>query len=254
MARLAGLDVSKWQIRTPPLKGQAFGFARASYASGVDGRYAQHVRAFRAAGLVVGAYHFGVGGAQASIASQVAVFASVAKNADILALDLERNTRVRKKVDGELVWHQLPTMTRAEGRLFIALLRLQLPRKTILLYSSRGTWPGDLGQDANWIADYSAGARVARRPLTRLKWAFWQYTSKPWDRNEFNGDLTALRRLAGQVAPAPAKPKPAPVAGRTIAALKGYIRKLAAVKRPTRAQIAKLAAYRKRLTEYLKRA
>lgn len=179
---LDGIDVSKWQRTTPPLTGLAFAFARASYATTPDPLYSRHVAAFRKAGLVVGAYHFGVG--FASPADQVDAFLRVAPDADLLALDLERD--------------RTQTMTAAQGREFIARLRQRVPGKAILLYSSRGTWPGDLGQDANWIADYTLAARMARRPLTRLPWAFWQWTSRPWDRDRFNGDLAALRALAGR--------------------------------------------------------
>ncbi len=178
---LEGIDVSKWQRTTPPLTGLAFAFARATYATTADPMYATHVAAFRKASIVVGAYHFGVG--FRPVASQVDAFLGVARDADLLALDLERDST--------------QTMTAAQGREFIARLRQRAPGKTILLYSSRGTWPGDLGQDANWIADYTLAARVARRPLTKLPWAFWQWTSRPWDRDKFNGDLAALRALVG---------------------------------------------------------
>jgi len=178
---LDGIDVSKWQRSTPSLAGLAFAFARATYATTADPMYATHVAAFRKAGLVVGAYHFGVGFEYAS--AQVDAFLRVATDADLLALDLERDST--------------QTMTAAQGREFIARLRQRAPGKTVLLYSSRGTWPGDLGQDANWIADYTLAARLAHRPLTKLPWAFWQYTSRPWDRDKFNGDLAALRQLVG---------------------------------------------------------
>jgi hypothetical protein len=171
-----------------------------------------HVANFRKAGIVVGAYHFGVGAKQASIPAQVAAFAKASTGADVLILDLERNSRVRRTVDGKLVWVQLPTMTRTEGREFIRRLRAAVPAKPtllaapILLYSSRGTWPGELGQDANWVADYTGDPN---RPgvSPRIPWAFWQWTSTPWDKNRFNGDLAALRKLASFASP---PPQPAP--------------------------------------------
>lgn len=178
---LDGIDVSHWQTRTPPLTGLEFAFARATYGTSPDNRYGMHVTAFRRAGLIVGAYHFGVGFVDP--AAQARTFYSVARNADIFVLDLERDTR--------------QTMSRDQGRVFIRELRRLAPGKSILLYSSRGTWPGDLGQDANWVADYVGRPdRVGVRP--RIPWAFWQYTSRPWDKNWFNGDLDALRRLAGK--------------------------------------------------------
>lgn len=225
MARLEGPDFSKWQPLTPPLTGQSFAFARATYATSPDLKFGMHVANFRKAGLAfIGAYHFGVGAAQAAIADQVTAFlrAAVPWNVDGLVLDVERNNRVRERnAEGEWVWRQLPTMTRTEGREFIRLLRVKVPGKPILLYSSRGTWPGDLGQDANWIADYTLAARVVRRPLTRLPWAFWQWTNSPWDRNYFNGDLAALRRLAGSRLAKPPAVTPPKASGQTVTVPKG---------------------------------
>jgi hypothetical protein len=186
---LDGIDISKWQPTTPPLAGQSFAFARATYATTVDPKYAMHVANFRRAGLVVGAYHFGVG--FVTPLAQVKAFVAVAKDADLLVLDLERDTT--------------KTMTRAQGREFIRRLRAAAPGKTILLYSSRGTWPGDLGQDANWVADYTGQPdRVGVSP--RIPWAFWQWTSRPWDKNRFAGDLAELRALARVTKPVPQPP------------------------------------------------
>lgn len=238
MTRLDGIDVSRWQARTPDLTGLSFAFARATYATTVDARYAAHTAAFRAAGLVIGAYHFGVGGAQAPIPAQVEAFLRIAADADLLALDLERN--------GNGV-----SMTQAEARAFIAAVHARGRR--IGLYHSRSGFP-NLGQDWNWIADYTDLAQRLGRPATTVPWAFWQWTSRGGlggaglDRNWFNGDRAALERLAAR------QPVPAPVSPGTIAALRGYIATLSAVKRPSAAVRTKLAEYRRRLTEYLRRS
>lgn len=239
MTRLAGIDVSRWQTRTPDLSGLSFAFARATYGVTADARYAAHTAAFRAAGLVVGAYHFGVGGAQAPIPAQVEAFLRVAGDADLLALDLERNGSG-------------PTMTQAEARTFIASVHGRGRR--IGLYASRSGFPARLGQDWDWIADYTALAARLGRPATTVPWTFWQWTSRGGpggsglDRDWFNGDLTALRQLAGKE-----PERPAPVSPGTIADLRRYIAKLAAVKRPTAAVRSKLAEYRSRLVDYLRR-
>jgi hypothetical protein len=188
---LDGIDISKYQRTTPPLAGLSFAFARATYATTVDPKYAMHVANFRRAGIVVGAYHFGVG--FVTPLAQVKAFIAVAKEADVLVLDLERDST--------------KTMTRAQGREFIRRLRAAAPGKTILLYSSRGTWPGDLGQDANWVADYTGQPdRAGVSP--RIPWAFWQWTSRPWDKNRFKGDQAALRKLASLASPPPPQPAP----------------------------------------------
>jgi len=240
---LNGIDISHYQPTTPSLAGRAFVIVKASNGDDKDSRYDYHVANIRRAGLVVGAYHFGVGAAQASIRSQVAAFVAAATGADILALDVERNVRVRRTVDGVVVWVQLPSITRAEAREFIRLLRPRASGRKILLYSSRGTWPGDLGQDANWVADYTGDPN---RPgvSPRIKWTFWQHTSTPYDLNRFNGTKAQLRAFAGLPAPVPAS---------TLARLRGYIAKLAAVVKPTADQRTKLAEYRARLKAYLKR-
>ena len=62
MTALRGIDVSQWQPKTPDLSGLAFAFARATYGTGTDPVYATHAANFRKAGIVVGAYAFGVNG------------------------------------------------------------------------------------------------------------------------------------------------------------------------------------------------
>lgn len=242
---LNGIDVSKYN-GDANLEGLDFAIVRATYGSTPDPKFTHHLLRFRAAGLPTGAYHFGVGGTQTTITAQASAFLVASKAADFFALDMEANWL--RRADGTR--YLGPTMTKDEGRKFILLLRAGAPGKKILLYSSRGTWPGDLGQDANWVADYAGRPdRLSTRP--RIKWLFWQYQGHPLDRNKFNGDLGALLWFAGKgPAPTPAVP---PVPAKTLAALRRLIANLAAVSRPTASQRSKLAAYQKRLIEYLKR-
>lgn len=215
---IKGIDLSHHQDRTPSLAGLGFVFVRATYGGSPDGRYARHVAAARAAGLVVGAYHFGVGGAQASVTAQVDAFLATAKDADVLALDLERNVLRGGRIG--------PTMTRDEAKAFIAAVHARDPRK-ILLYHSRSGFP-NLGQDGNWIAQWGG------TPPKGIPWAFWQYRGSPLDLNLFNGDRATLLRLIG--------PDP------TVRARLGeYIARLTAVARPSSAQRAKLVEYLGRL-------
>lgn len=170
----AGIDISKWQATTPSLTGLDFAFARSTYATTVDPKYAMHTAAFRAAGLVVGAYHFGVG--FVSPAEQVRAFLAVAKNADLLALDLERDSTA--------------TMTAAQAREFIA--AIHAAGRTVGLYHSRSGFPS-LGQDWNWVAKWGTTP-------PDMTWAFWQWQGSPLDRDKFNGDITKLRQLIPQEA------------------------------------------------------
>lgn len=169
---LEGIDVSKWQPRTPGLTGLGFAFARATYATSPDERYAQHTAAFRAADIAAGAYHFGTG--FVAVPRQVEAFLETAGDADLLALDWETD--------------RAKTMTRAQAREFIA--AVQATGRRIGLYASR-SWFRDLGQDWHWVAQW--GPRAPDRP-----WHFWQYQGSPLDRNRFNGDRAALARLIGR--------------------------------------------------------
>lgn len=187
MAYLNGIDVSRWQTNTPGLYGQSFAFARATYGTTRDLKYSMHVTNFKRAGIVTGAYHFGVGWTTPE--AQVKAFLDTVKTnpADLLILDLERDST--------------KTMTHTQARRFIQLVQ-QTGRK-IGLYHSRSGFPS-LGQDYNWIAQWGSN------PPTSITWKFWQWQGSPLDRNKFNGTLTDLKRLAGIPVATP-PPAPAPI-------------------------------------------
>ena len=187
---LPGIDVSEHNGLSNVIS-QSFAFARATYSTRPDTMYGAHVRRFRAKpGFIVGAYHFGVGAAQATTEKQVVAFLAASRWADLLALDLEGNWL--RNASGKL--YLGPTMTLAQGKEFIRLVHLA--GKKIGLYHSRSGFPF-LGQDWNWPAQWGATAP------TGMRWAFWQYQGEPMDRNKFNGDLNSLKRLAGIAVPAP---------------------------------------------------
>ena len=168
---LEGIDVSRWQSTTPNLVGKSFLFARATYGTRADAMYATHIANARKAGLLVGAYHFGVG--DQPVQSQVSAFLGTAGPVHFFALDLESN-------GGR------PSMSQAQAREFIAAVK---PTHRIGLYHSDSGFP-DLGQSYNWIAKWSVA------PPSR-PWAFWQYRGSPLDLDRFNGTLAQLRALAG---------------------------------------------------------
>jgi hypothetical protein len=165
---IEGIDISRWQTTTPDLTGRAFVFARATYGTSPDGRYAMHAANVRAAGRVLGAYAFG---RNLSAADQVAAFLATAPDADLYALDLEK--------DGD---H--PRMTSAQARDFIA--AVQATGRRIGLYMSESAFV-DLGQDWDWVANWS------REPARH--WDFWQYRGSPLDLDRFDGTLADLRAL-----------------------------------------------------------
>lgn len=180
---LKGIDVSKYQTTTPPLDGLDFLFARASYATTLDPKYVTHTVAARKAGLIVGAYHFGVG--FKTPAEQAYAFLRAADSADLLALDLEAD--------------RTQTMSQVQAREFIRLVHVA--GRKIGLYHSRSSFPS-LGQDWNWVAHWG----VTTPP--NIPWAFWQYRGSPLDLDYFNGTRDQLDALAGKATPPPAPPKP----------------------------------------------
>jgi lysozyme len=174
---LEGIDVSRWQATTPSLAGREFAFVRATYGTYPDGRYEQHAANVRKAGKVLGAYAFG---RNMSVAAQVTAFLATAGEADLFALDLEK--------DGSSA-----RMTDAQARAFIA--GVQATGRRVGLYHSESGFP-ELGQDFDWVANWS------REPARH--WDIWQYTSDGHiagydgrlDLNRFNGTLADLRELA----------------------------------------------------------
>jgi hypothetical protein len=167
---LQGIDVSHYQTTTPPLAGLSFLFAKATEGTWfVDPLYATHTTAARAAGLVAGAYHFGV---DVDPIAQARHFLAVAGGAGLIALDLESSP--------------VP-MTIAQGRVFIAAVH-SAGRKVGLYHSLSGFL--NLGQDWDWVADWGT-------PPPPIPWTFWQYHGGPLDKDVFQGDLASLRALAG---------------------------------------------------------
>lgn len=173
---LNGIDISRWQSTTPPLTGLAFAFARATYGTRPDDMYRRHTSAFRAAGLVIGAYHFGVG--YLDVNEQVTAFLAAAAPDALLALDLERDAA--------------GTMTNPNAKRFIA--TVQAKGRKIGLYHSESGFPS-LGQDFDWVANWSTAP--ARH------WDFWQYRGSPLDLDHFNGTQAQLDALAGIKPPRP---------------------------------------------------
>ena len=167
----------------------------------VDRMYAARQKAASNAGLLWGAYHFGVGG---DGSDQAAFFLDTIQpdDATLLVLDYEPH------LTG-------PTMSLDQAREFVEHVA-----------ESTGRWPGlysghlikeqlgaTLTPDALlsncflWLAQYN-GPKPLNIPPTFKTWTFWQYTDgvhgpAPYrvdgvglcDRNIFNGSLSQLKRL-----------------------------------------------------------
>ena len=169
----------------------------------VDKKYTERRVQARAAGLLWGAYHFGVGG---DGSDQADFFLENAKPdaQTLVVLDYEPN------VTG-------PSMALNQAREFVEHVQEVLGRYPGL-YSGHlikedlaGVNPPDpvFSNCFLWIAQYN-GPKPLNIPPTFKTWTFWQYTDgvhgiEPHrvngvgqcDRNQFNGSLTQLRKLWG---------------------------------------------------------
>jgi GH25 family lysozyme M1 (1,4-beta-N-acetylmuramidase) len=196
-----GVDVSGYQSATFETKGLAFVFVKATEATSyVNPKYKAQVAHARAAGLVVGHYHFGKNGGAAEadyFLSKVELHAG-----DILAFDWETSG-----------------VSQAERDAFIKRVKAKAPGHKVVMYCNVDYWKNrdsDNGgpMDGLWIADPN---HPAGKPGITHAWVFHQYS---WaggiDRNVANfKDAAALRAWAkppavAKPAPAPSKPAPAP--------------------------------------------
>ena len=153
------------------------------------------------AGLLWGAYHFGVKG-NAEAQADHFLDTTDPLETDLLVLDFEPN--------GES-----GTMTRTEAERFVTLVHKRLGRYPGL-YSGQNFLLRQMGRKTNsvlkncflWIARYSD--QLPKVPPAWPTFTFWQYTDgnagpQPHqvvgigrcDRDKFNGDITGLRRLWG---------------------------------------------------------
>lgn len=175
MSLANGIDISYANATTPGLDGREFVFVRATYGTTKDVRWDYHSANVRKAGRVLGAYAFGI---HSDPVAQARAFLDIAGSADMLALDLERES-------GK------PEMTEAQAAAFIA--TVQATGRSIGLYHSDSGFP-DVGQDWNWVAKW--GSVEPARP-----WKFWQYRGYPLDLNYFNGSEADLAAFVNRSVP-----------------------------------------------------
>jgi len=173
----------------------------------VDATYRKRRGLALSAGLLWGAYHYGVRG---NVDAQVGHFLDTVKptNTDLLVLDFEPNA-------------ESGTMTLAEAERFVTLVNDRLGRFPGL-YSGQAFLRQRIGNNTTtalkncflWIARYSS--RLPQVPPAWPTFTFWQYTDgnagpQPHevggmgrcDRDKFNGDINGLRRLWGAAAKGP---------------------------------------------------
>jgi len=169
----------------------------------VDSMYQSNRQQAQAAGLLWGAYHFGIAGdgvQQADFFLQTAA----ADAQTLLALDFEPNT-------------QGPTMTLDQAKAFVTRVQAVTGKfpgfySGSLIKQQLGGKPADpvLSQCFLWLAQYASAPKDI--PATWPTWTLWQYTDgQPQngpsphsidgigacDRDQFNGTLEALQTLWG---------------------------------------------------------
>lgn len=193
-----GADLSKWQgvaeFTQWASAGKAFVFLKATQgASAVDPDHQKNAEAARAAGLLVGAYHFYVPSDSAD-----AQFANLRRQAPPKPGDLP------PAVDIEILSPNSPTELAAQLRPFLQMIENEYGVKPII-YSGRSfatAHLADLSAYPLWLAEYTEKTTPQLPPYWD-KWTFWQYTDSgsvvgvggKVDLNRFNGSLQDLRAM-----------------------------------------------------------
>jgi hypothetical protein len=180
-----GIDVAGYQPADYATSGLDFVFVKATEGhSYTNPRHAAQVVTARAAGLVVGHYHFARSGSMSAQADYFLEHAA-ARPGDVLAFDWEDTA-----VSG------------AEKDAWLRYVQSRAPEHRLVLYANRDFW---LHRDKTafcasglWIADPSA---PKGHPRVEHPWLFHQYSEAGGlDRNLGNfADRAALRRWAGQI-------------------------------------------------------
>ncbi|NGO68222.1 GH25 family lysozyme [Streptomyces boncukensis] len=205
---ITGVDVSSYQPERFSTRGHHFAIIKAtegrSYVNPHQRGQAAHARA---AGLVVGFYHFlWPGNIKAQAAYFVEKCASV--QGDILALDWERTSAGT-------------AATSAEKDQFIReVQRLRGDTHRVILYCNVDFWlrrdTSSFAGDGLWIAHYNG---KPGKPGIQAPWVIHQYTDRPVDTNVAAfANREALAKWAGTTSGKPTppkKPKPTPKPGGT---------------------------------------
>ena len=173
----------------------------------IDPEYAVRKQQAMHAGLMWGAYHFGIGGDGAAQAAYFLLHAKPEPH-DLLVLDLERN-ETGKRISMNLV----------EAEQFVLHI-FQATKRYPGIYTNTGVLPSQAGKSAIltkcwlWLAHWST--QPPQAPVGWAHWTMWQYTDGTTnppphplpgigkcDRDIFNGDINGLKRLWGYTAPVP---------------------------------------------------
>lgn len=190
-----GIDISNYQGSNPNLAGLDFEIVKATEGTSyINPKHAAQVANARAAGLVVGHYHFAHSG---NIPAQVDYFLkhAGAQRDEFLALDWEN-----------------PSVTSAEKDAFLKDLKAKSGGRRAVLYCNTDYWTNrdhsGYRADGLWIAQYNGGAG---HPNIKTPWLVDQWTSSPLDRDVAAfGSRAAMAKWAGSTATPKPVPKPTP--------------------------------------------
>lgn len=184
-----GVDVSKWQQpqdwQAFKANGVEFAFIKATEGTTiVDHMYTRHKVGARAAGLLIGAYHFFH--PKYDPKAQAQLFASTVGACDLgFVMDWETTNGVPSAAD-QAAGHQF--LQTVEG----------LTKRVPIIYTSP-YFAQSLALDPAfakyplWVAHY--GVKCPLVPQPWAKWTFWQYSDKGLDFNLFNGTGADLKKL-----------------------------------------------------------
>lgn len=161
MTLVTGVDVSSYQNSTFSTNGLAFAIVKATeWTTYVNPEYKAQLAHVRAAGLIVGHYHYARG---TDSAAEVAYFAAHAdvQPGDIIALDWEASD-----------------VTPAARDAWLRGAKARFPHNRVILYCDIDYWTTldteHYAADGLWIADYS---HPAGHPNIAQTWEFHQYSS-----------------------------------------------------------------------------
>lgn len=179
---LHGVDVSSHQTGWSPASDDVFVFVKATEGTSyVNPAHDDQVAVARAAGLVVGHYHWLVAGKTSAQLDYFIEHANI-EPGDLIALD----------------WEDSSNPSSDEKDQWIRDAQQRLSGHRVGLYCNRDWWinhdVSSFAGDFLWIAEYGVDA-----PNIKADWIFWQYTSTPIDQNvtaSFD-DVDALRAWAG---------------------------------------------------------
>ncbi len=203
-----GIDVSYYQgtINWTSVKnaGYSFAFARVSDGTGtIDSKFAANWSGIKSAGMVRGVYQFFRPNQDAAAQANLLL----SKIGTLGAGDLPPviDVEVTGGVSGSTVVSQV--------KIWLDIVR-KATGKTPIVYTAKYFWDAlpntsSLGPVTLWVANW--GVSSPALPNLWSTWTFWQYSatgsvpgiSGDVDMDYFNGDITALKTLAGQSTPPP---------------------------------------------------